>query len=78
MQGPHFSRGESSATILTYSGAHGNQNYDDCVAVGEEYRKCFGSDGKEVGAAATMLVIKDGFADRDMLVEVEVEAVVEL
>ncbi len=46
--------------------------------MGEAFKTCFGGGNEvgEVGAAATMIVVKDGFVDGDMLVEVEVEAVV--
>ena len=49
--------------------------------MGEAFKKCFGGGADsagddEVGAAATMIVVKDGFIDADMLVEVEVDAVV--
>lgn len=58
--------------------------YEDCVGVQEVFTEMMGDpnskgDGKgaaEVGAAATMLVMRDGFVDRDMLVEVEVDAMV--
>lgn len=31
----------------------------------------------EVGVVATMVVVKDGFVEKDMLVEVEVDAIVD-
>ncbi|RMZ77901.1 hypothetical protein DV738_g4141, partial [Chaetothyriales sp. CBS 135597] len=54
-------------------------NFDDTGAVGQAFRACFadsGQAGGELGAAATMIVVKDGFVDTEMLVEVEVDAVV--
>lgn len=50
--------------------------HEDCGAVQGVFRDMFGGDnGAEVGAAATMLVIQNGFVDEDMMVEVEVDAV---
>lgn len=59
-------------------------NFDDCGAVGEAFRKCFGTqpdadnqpavDEDIVGSAATMIVVPGGFVDKSMLVEVEVDA----
>ncbi|KAH8695957.1 YjgH family protein [Talaromyces proteolyticus] len=65
---------------------------EDCGAIGEGFRDIFGKktdlpegmgaeviQGKadEVGVVATMIVVKDGFVEKDMLVEVEVDAVVD-
>ena len=49
--------------------------------MGEAFKQCFGTiDGSdeegEIGAAATMIMVKDGFVDGNTLVEVEVDAVV--
>ncbi|KAF9894965.1 hypothetical protein FE257_004588 [Aspergillus nanangensis] len=50
----------------------------DCMAVGDGFREVLGKEkGGEVGAAATMIVVRDGFVDGGMLVEVEVDAVVD-
>lgn len=39
----------------------------------------FGRDlDTEVGCAATMIVVKDGFVDKEMLVEVEVDSLLEV
>ncbi|KIW31297.1 hypothetical protein, variant [Cladophialophora immunda] len=52
---------------------------EDCSMVGTAYREVFGSGVREegMGSAATMVVLgRGGFIDGDMLVEVEVDAVV--
>ncbi|KAA8644125.1 hypothetical protein EYZ11_006556 [Aspergillus tanneri] len=50
---------------------------DICGDVGEGFRQVLGKqNGEEFGAAATMIVVHDGFIDRDMLVEIEVDAIV--
>ena len=55
------------------------QSPDHCDAVGQVLNSSFGSDKNpaEYGVAATMLVVgKEGFVDPQMLVEVEMDAVV--
>ncbi|KAL4888370.1 putative L-PSP family endoribonuclease [Aspergillus ambiguus] len=53
-------------------------NAEDCMKVGEGFREVLGKHrGGEVGAAATMIVVQNGFVDGRMLVEVEVDAVAE-
>lgn len=48
---------------------------DDCTAVGEGFSELFGrTSHPNVGAAATMVVVRDGFVDGRMLVEVEMDA----
>ncbi|KAL4878653.1 Endoribonuclease L-PSP/chorismate mutase-like protein [Aspergillus karnatakaensis] len=50
---------------------------EDCGAVGDGFKEVLGKEnGEETGAAATMIVVKDGFVDERMLVEIEVDAVV--
>ncbi|KAK2768162.1 hypothetical protein FQN54_000014 [Arachnomyces sp. PD_36] len=50
---------------------------DVCGEVGGVFGEFFGKDkGGEMGCAATMIVVQDGFIDGGMLVEVEVDAVV--
>lgn len=46
--------------------------FREMLGTGREGR---GADGDEVGAAATLLVVKDGFVSDEMLVEVEVDAI---
>lgn len=55
--------------------------HEDCSQVGDTFRAVFARRGEangdsEVGAAATMIVVRDGFVNRDMLVEVEMDAIV--
>ncbi|KAL4778080.1 Endoribonuclease L-PSP/chorismate mutase-like protein [Aspergillus varians] len=51
---------------------------EDCTAVGEGFTEILGCKSQPgVGAAATMLVVRDGFVDARMLVEIEVDAIVE-
>ncbi|KKK13127.1 hypothetical protein AOCH_003933 [Aspergillus ochraceoroseus] len=51
---------------------------EDCTAVGEGFTEVLGRQNHPgVGAAATMLVVRDGFVDTRMLVEIEVDAIVE-
>ncbi|KAL5356723.1 Endoribonuclease L-PSP/chorismate mutase-like protein [Aspergillus floccosus] len=52
-------------------------NPADCTAVGEGFREMLGKhdNAAEVGAAATMIVVRNGFVDEEMLVEIEVDAV---
>ncbi|KAL4870913.1 hypothetical protein BDV12DRAFT_194829 [Aspergillus spectabilis] len=52
---------------------------EDCNAVGEGFAEVLGRGESRpgVGAAATMVVVRDGFVDERMLVEIEVDAVVE-
>ncbi|KAI9043647.1 YjgH family protein [Aspergillus affinis] len=48
---------------------------EDCVAVGEGFSEILGrARHPGVGAAATMVVVRDGFVDARMLVEIEVDA----
>ncbi|KAL4980753.1 hypothetical protein BDW66DRAFT_156473 [Aspergillus desertorum] len=48
---------------------------EDCTAVGEGFTETLGRGSHPgVGAAATMLVVRDGFVDERMLVEIEVDA----
>ncbi|KAK5095364.1 hypothetical protein LTR70_003528 [Exophiala xenobiotica] len=64
-------------------------NHEDCDKVGAAFKDIFGqSDWSEgdsggsgdvedtIGAAATMIVVPGGFVDKDMLVEIEVDAYV--
>ncbi|PYH43730.1 YjgH family protein [Aspergillus saccharolyticus JOP 1030-1] len=53
---------------------------EDCLAVGEGFREVLGkgnasSSGVPIGAAATMIVVHNGFIDPAMLVEIEVDAI---
>ncbi|WEW60147.1 hypothetical protein PRK78_005632 [Emydomyces testavorans] len=57
---------------------------EDVAGVMEVFREMLGAgregcgeEGDEVGVAATLIVVKDGFVSDDMLVEVEVDAMVE-
>ncbi|KAL4931138.1 uncharacterized protein BDV17DRAFT_280381 [Aspergillus undulatus] len=51
---------------------------EDCIAVGEGFTEVLGRNSQPgVGAAATMLVVRDGFVDERMLVEIEVDAMLE-
>jgi hypothetical protein len=61
------------------------QRHEDTGLVGEAFRHHFSGttrsdDGveivSEIGCAATMIVVKDGFVDPEMLVEIEIDAVV--
>ncbi|KAL4748157.1 hypothetical protein BDW72DRAFT_205873 [Aspergillus terricola var. indicus] len=48
---------------------------EDCTAVGQGFTEILGRRSLPgVGAAATMLVVRDGFVDERMLVEIEVDA----
>lgn len=47
---------------------------EDCREVGKAFKKVFGQDGN--GVAATMLVVPGGFVRGDILVEVEMDAMV--
>lgn len=50
---------------------------EDCTAVGEGFTEILGRKSQPgVGAAATMLVVRNGFVDEKMLVEIEVDAIV--
>ena len=55
--------------------------HDDCEAVGEAFREVLGKQNHVesgiVGAAATMIVVNGGFINKQMLVEVEVDAIIE-
>lgn len=56
--------------------------HEDCGQVGEAFRFTFAKDGEtdqggEVGVAATMIVVRDGFVNADMLVELEMDAMVD-
>lgn len=49
---------------------------EDCGAVGEGFRDVLGKqNGEQIGAAATMIVVANGFVDDEMLVEIEVDAI---
>lgn len=49
---------------------------EDCTAVGEGFTEILGRKSQPgVGAAATMLVVRNGFVDERMLVEIEVDAI---
>ncbi|KAL3482286.1 Endoribonuclease L-PSP/chorismate mutase-like protein [Aspergillus californicus] len=51
---------------------------EDCTAVGEGFTEILGRNSQPgVGSAATMIVVRDGFIDQRMLVEVEVDAIVD-
>jgi enamine deaminase RidA (YjgF/YER057c/UK114 family) len=54
--------------------------HDDCEAVGEGFYEVLGKQNRaesgKVGAAATMIVVKGGFINKQMLVEVEVDAII--
>ncbi|KAJ5495333.1 Chitin synthase C [Penicillium diatomitis] len=51
---------------------------EDCGAVGKAFREALGKEnGPQVGAAATMIVVRDSFVDDEMLVEIEVDAIAE-
>lgn len=63
-------------------------NHEDCGVVGDALREVFGHQGgglqgddpagvrDVVGVAATMIVVPGGFVDKDILVEIEVDAFV--
>ncbi|KAJ5745352.1 Chitin synthase C [Penicillium odoratum] len=52
---------------------------EDCGVVGEAFRELLGKDhGGQIGTAATMIVVADGFVDDNMLVEIEADAVAEM
>ncbi|PYI00863.1 YjgF-like protein [Aspergillus sclerotiicarbonarius CBS 121057] len=66
---------ENIVRVRMFVGRH-----EDCGVVGEGFREVLGKDeeGNDgVGAAATMIVVKGGFVNEGMLVEVEVDAVVD-
>ncbi|KAJ5762596.1 uncharacterized protein N7511_005978 [Penicillium nucicola] len=67
---------EDIVRVKMFVGCHEN-----CAAVGEGFREILGkqNQGKEaqIGAAATMIVVNGGFINKDMLVEVEVDAIVD-
>ncbi|RAH51524.1 YjgH family protein [Aspergillus brunneoviolaceus CBS 621.78] len=53
---------------------------EDCRAVGEGFKEILGKENASssdtpIGAAATMIVVHNGFIDPDMLVEIEVDAI---
>ncbi|KAL4765342.1 uncharacterized protein BDW70DRAFT_147047 [Aspergillus foveolatus] len=51
---------------------------EDCTAVGQGFTEILGRESRPgVGAAATMLVVRDGFVDERMLVEIEVDAMLD-
>jgi enamine deaminase RidA (YjgF/YER057c/UK114 family) len=56
--------------------------HEDCTAVGQGFREILGKNnrgvGGMIGAAATMIVVNGGFVNKDMLVEIEVDAIVEM
>ncbi|KAJ5819547.1 YjgF/Yer057p/UK114 family [Penicillium riverlandense] len=53
--------------------------HEDCEAVGEGFRDILGKhhpcENGQIGAAATMIVVQNGFINKDMLVEIEVDAI---
>jgi enamine deaminase RidA (YjgF/YER057c/UK114 family) len=56
--------------------------HEDCLAVGEGFREVLGrhiqcEDGSQIGTAATMIVVQNGFINEDMLVEIEVDGIAE-
>ncbi|OQE44847.1 hypothetical protein PENCOP_c002G05831 [Penicillium coprophilum] len=55
--------------------------HENCEAVGQGFKEILGKhnigEGGMIGAAATMIVVNDGFINKDMLVEIEVDAIVE-
>ncbi|CAI7652180.1 unnamed protein product [Penicillium glandicola] len=55
--------------------------HEDCEAVGLGFREILGKhnrgEGGVIGAAATMIVVNGGFINKEMLVEVEVDAIVD-
>ena len=56
--------------------------HEDCLAVGEGFREMLGKhlqseDGGQIGTAATMIVVQNGFINKDMLVEIEVDGIAE-
>jgi enamine deaminase RidA (YjgF/YER057c/UK114 family) len=56
--------------------------HEDCLAVGEGFREVLGKhlqseDGGQIGTAATMIVVQNGFINKDMLVEIEVDGIAE-
>ncbi|KAL2859853.1 uncharacterized protein BJX67DRAFT_376001 [Aspergillus lucknowensis] len=64
---------ENVVRVRMFAGRH-----EDCTAVGEGFTQILGRHGQPgVGAAATMIVVRDGFVDERMLVEIEVDAVVD-
>lgn len=50
--------------------------HEHCSAVGQGFVEILGRDGAGIGTTATMLVV-NGFINKEMLVEVEVDAIVE-
>ncbi|DAA73811.1 TPA_exp: Uncharacterized protein A8136_4014 [Trichophyton benhamiae CBS 112371] len=67
---------QSVVRVRMFVGRH-----EDCGAVGEAFTEIFGDQksnanntNAEIGTAATMLVVQNGFINRDMMVEVEVDA----
>ncbi|KAI9371877.1 Endoribonuclease L-PSP/chorismate mutase-like protein [Aspergillus egyptiacus] len=53
--------------------------HEDCTAVGKGFTEILGRQSQPgvVGAAATMIVVRGGFIDERMLVEIEVDAIVD-
>lgn len=53
--------------------------HEDCEAVGEGFRDILGKhhlcENGQIGAAATMIVVQNGFINKNMLVEIEVDAI---
>ncbi|OOF98302.1 hypothetical protein ASPCADRAFT_3365 [Aspergillus carbonarius ITEM 5010] len=65
---------ENVVRVRMFVGRH-----EDCGAVGEGFKQVLGKEhGGGVGAAATMIVVRGGFVNEAMLVEVEVDAVVDV
>jgi hypothetical protein len=54
------------------------RKHEDCGAVGEGFTELLGKGrgDDEIGAVATMIVMKGGFIHTEMAVEVEVDALV--
>ncbi|KAJ5105374.1 hypothetical protein NUU61_002721 [Penicillium alfredii] len=54
-------------------------HHEHCAAVGEGFKDILGKQNQGendlVGAAATMIVVQDGFINKEMLVELEVDAI---
>ncbi|KAK2747290.1 hypothetical protein FQN57_002188 [Myotisia sp. PD_48] len=64
---------ESVVRVRMFVGRH-----EDCEAVADAFTHLFGGDdNSDVGAVATMLVVQNGFVNPDMMVEVEVDAMVD-
>lgn len=56
--------------------------HEDAFAVGEGFREVLGKHlqcegGGQIGSAATMIIVQNGFVNKDMLVEIEVDGMAE-